>query len=71
MVDSGESLLVTPPTWRPDLGDGPDLVERVLRQHESGDGLEVAGGQVVALADEAQGVRAGDRLDTRVEVRAR
>ena len=31
VVDSGESLLVTPPTWRPDLGDGPDLVEEVAR----------------------------------------
>lgn len=29
--DEGESLLVTPPTWRPDLVDGPDLVEEVAR----------------------------------------
>ncbi|MDN5716500.1 MAG: phenylalanine--tRNA ligase subunit beta [Janibacter sp.] len=29
--DEGESLLVTPPTWRPDLADGPDLVEEVAR----------------------------------------
>ncbi|WP_068259488.1 phenylalanine--tRNA ligase subunit beta [Janibacter limosus] len=31
VADEGESLLVTPPTWRPDLTDGPDLVEEVAR----------------------------------------
>ncbi|MGE9781102.1 phenylalanine--tRNA ligase subunit beta [Janibacter sp. G368] len=31
VADEGESLLVTPPTWRPDLEDGPDLVEEVAR----------------------------------------
>ncbi|MBA4083876.1 MULTISPECIES: phenylalanine--tRNA ligase subunit beta [Janibacter] len=31
VTDEGESLLVTPPTWRPDLVDGPDLVEEVAR----------------------------------------
>ncbi|KRE38034.1 phenylalanine--tRNA ligase subunit beta [Janibacter sp. Soil728] len=29
--DEGESLRVTPPTWRPDLTNGPDLVEEVAR----------------------------------------
>ncbi len=29
--DSGETLTVLPPTWRPDLVDGPDLVEEVAR----------------------------------------
>ena len=29
--DAGETLQVTPPTWRPDLVDGPDLVEEVAR----------------------------------------
>lgn len=27
----GDQLSVLPPTWRPDLGDGPDLVEEVAR----------------------------------------
>ncbi|CAM3928847.1 phenylalanine--tRNA ligase subunit beta [Janibacter anophelis] len=31
VTDEGESLLVAPPTWRPDLVDGPDLVEEVAR----------------------------------------
>ncbi|WP_114202907.1 phenylalanine--tRNA ligase subunit beta [Janibacter anophelis] len=31
VTDDGESLLVAPPTWRPDLVDGPDLVEEVAR----------------------------------------
>ncbi|MGO1166470.1 MAG: phenylalanine--tRNA ligase subunit beta, partial [Janibacter sp.] len=29
--DAGELLTVTPPSWRPDLVDGPDLVEEVAR----------------------------------------
>ena len=31
VADDGELLRVTPPTWRPDLVDGPDLVEEVAR----------------------------------------
>ena len=31
IADAGETLGVTPPTWRPDLVDGPDLVEEVAR----------------------------------------
>ena len=31
VTDEGETLGVTPPTWRPDLVDGPDLVEEVAR----------------------------------------
>lgn len=31
VADEGERLVVTPPTWRPDLVDGPDLVEEVAR----------------------------------------
>ena len=31
VADEGEQLAVTPPTWRPDLVDGPDLVEEVAR----------------------------------------
>ena len=31
VTDAGETLSVTPPTWRPDLVDGPDLVEEVAR----------------------------------------
>jgi phenylalanyl-tRNA synthetase beta chain len=29
--EDGDALAVTPPTWRPDLGDPADLVEEVLR----------------------------------------
>lgn len=29
--ESGDTLTVTPPTWRPDLVDGPDLVEEIAR----------------------------------------
>ncbi|NYF99504.1 phenylalanine--tRNA ligase subunit beta [Janibacter cremeus] len=31
VTGDGERLVVTPPTWRPDLVDGPDLVEEVAR----------------------------------------
>lgn len=31
VTDEGETLTVTPPTWRPDLVNGPDLVEEVAR----------------------------------------
>ena len=31
VADEGERLVVTPPTWRPDLVDGADLVEEVAR----------------------------------------
>ncbi|WP_277451774.1 phenylalanine--tRNA ligase subunit beta [Janibacter sp. DB-40] len=31
VTDAGEALTVRPPTWRPDLVDGPDLVEEVAR----------------------------------------
>ncbi len=31
VTDEGEHLVVTPPSWRPDLVDGPDLVEEVAR----------------------------------------
>lgn len=31
VADGGGALTVTPPTWRPDLVDGPDLVEEVAR----------------------------------------
>ena len=31
VTDEGESLSVTPPSWRPDLVNGPDLVEEVAR----------------------------------------
>ncbi|WP_338747913.1 phenylalanine--tRNA ligase subunit beta [Janibacter alittae] len=31
VADAGGMLTVTPPTWRPDLVDGPDLVEEVAR----------------------------------------
>lgn len=31
VVESGDSLTVTPPSWRPDLGQPADLVEEVLR----------------------------------------
>ncbi|WEV79300.1 phenylalanine--tRNA ligase subunit beta [Janibacter cremeus] len=31
ITDAGDALTVRPPTWRPDLVDGPDLVEEVAR----------------------------------------
>ena len=44
-VSSGEALLVTPPSWRPDLGHKTDLVEEIARidgYHKIGSRLPVA-----------------------------
>jgi len=33
VVEAGETLSVLPPSWRPDLVNGPDFVEEVIRIH--------------------------------------
>ncbi|WOC13864.1 phenylalanine--tRNA ligase subunit beta [Gordonia sp. MP11Mi] len=54
--ESGDLLTVTPPSWRPDLGQGADLVEEVLRL----EGLEDIPA-VVPSAPGGRGLTAGQR----------
>lgn len=56
VTQSGETLEVVPPTWRPDLGESADLVEEVLRL----EGLESVP-SIVPPAPVGRGLTAGQK----------
>lgn len=60
--EAGDTLTVTPPTWRSDLTDPFDLVEEVARQH----GYDAVP-SVLPVAPPGRGLTAEQRLRRRVE----